>query len=192
MFLVRQALTYNEDEIKWQLRLPSRFAMRELKQTYLKQVQDETNKFLADRIKHDFIRPDRELSLDLTIAEAEILAAANNGIRELAESGALKEVHTRFNNAQTQASQEYFAVREQLAKILQIIEAKENEIYDRLINEFGIANITKHGQEGVFDLLGFSTGEPSFNNLTLVEAAIQNNHQAADQLFNLKGYLHAY
>ena len=83
-------------------------------------------------------------------------------------------------------------MREQLAKILQIIEAKENEIYDRLINEFGIANISKHGQQGVFDLLGLSAGEPSFNNLTLVEAAIHNNHQAADQLFILKNSLHAY
>jgi hypothetical protein len=46
---------YVPDEIKWQLRMPTRFAMRELKLTYLDKVQDETNKFLASRIKHDYL-----------------------------------------------------------------------------------------------------------------------------------------
>lgn len=64
------------------------------------------------------MRPDRELSLDLTIAEAELLATANEAIRAQAESGALKQVHERFSAAQSKASQSYFAVREQLAKVL--------------------------------------------------------------------------
>jgi hypothetical protein len=45
------------------------------------------------------MRPDRELSLDLTIAEAELLATANEAIRAQAESGALKQVHERFSAA---------------------------------------------------------------------------------------------
>jgi hypothetical protein len=34
------------DEIKWQLRMPNRFAMRQLKLSYLDKVQQETNVFL--------------------------------------------------------------------------------------------------------------------------------------------------
>lgn len=166
--------------------------MRDLKLTYLDKVQNETNKFLSERIKHDFMRPDRELSLDLTIAEAELLATANEAIRAQAESGALKQVHERFSAAQSKASQGYFAVREQLAKVLQVVEAKENEVYDRLISEFGLSGVTKHGQSSLFDVLGFSSGDQSFNNISQVEAAIANGHEAADQLRTIHGHLHAY
>lgn len=65
------------DEVKWAIRRPTRYAMRELKLTYLNKVQDETINFLNDRIKHDFLKPERELTLDLTVQEAEILATAN-------------------------------------------------------------------------------------------------------------------
>lgn len=81
------------DEIKWQLRMPTRFAMRELKLTYLDKVQDETNNFIQSRIKFDYLQPDRDLSLDLTVREAEILIAANQEVQSLAESGNLKELH---------------------------------------------------------------------------------------------------
>lgn len=73
------------DEIKWQLRMPTRFAMRELKLSYLDKIQIETGNFLNDRIKHDFLRPDRDLSLDLTIREAEILISANEEVRTFAD-----------------------------------------------------------------------------------------------------------
>ena len=81
------------DEIKWQLRFPTRFAVRELKLPYLDKVQEETSKFLVSRIKIDFLQPDRDLSLDLTVREAEILIAANEEVRNLANNGGLKDLH---------------------------------------------------------------------------------------------------
>lgn len=118
--------------------MPNRFAMRQLKLSYLDKVQQETTTFLQERIRHDFLRPERDLTLDLSISEAELLASANESVRAQAESGALKEIHARFNNAQARAGSGYFAVREQLAKTLQVVEAKENEIYTRLVEgEFG-------------------------------------------------------
>ena len=60
--------------------MPSKFAMRELKLTYLNKVQEETNAFLQSRIKHHYMQPDRELSLDLTVREAEILIGANQEV----------------------------------------------------------------------------------------------------------------
>lgn len=38
MSLVREPLTYPVDEIKWQIRFPTRFAMRDLKLSYLDRV----------------------------------------------------------------------------------------------------------------------------------------------------------
>ena len=65
------------DEIKWQLRFPTKFAMSDLKLTYLDKVKEETEKFVQARIKHNFIRPDQALSLDLTVGDAELLISAN-------------------------------------------------------------------------------------------------------------------
>lgn len=115
--------------------MPNRFAIRELKLTYLEQVQLETTKFLNNRIKHDFLRPDRELTLDLLIKEAEVLMAANSEVRQLADSGELKQIHDRYNQTKNTVEVEYLAVRENLAKTLQVIESKENEIYAQLTSK---------------------------------------------------------
>ncbi len=142
------------------------------------------------------MRPDRGLTLDLSISEAELLASANESVRAQAESGALREIHERFNNAQARAGSEYFAVREQLAKTLQLIEAKENEIYTRLVEgEFGegFHGIKPHGQSSDFiDLLSLATGDNSFTNLSIVEGAIANGHESAEQLRNVQGWLHSF
>ena len=167
--------------------------MRELKLNYLDKVQLETANFLNERIKHDFIRPDRELTLDLTIKEAELLASANDSIRAQADSGALKDLHTRVTNAQSRVASEYFTVREQLSKTIQIIESKENEIYTRLVEEFDFNTVKLHGQGGGFiDLLGLSTGDNAFSNLTIVESAIEKDHEASEQLKNIQGELHSF
>ena len=92
--------------------------MRELKLTYLDKVQAETANFLAERIKHDFLRPDRELTLDLTVREAEILISANEEVRTMADNGGLKELHNKYNALTGRVESEYFNVREQLAKTL--------------------------------------------------------------------------
>lgn len=92
--------------------------MRELKLSYLDRVQLETTNFLNDRIKTDFLRPDRDLTLDLLVKEAEILITANQGVRDLADSGELKAIHDRYNDAKARVGTEYLAVREHLAKTL--------------------------------------------------------------------------
>lgn len=69
--------------------------MREQKLSYINKVQDGTQKFLAQRIQHDFLRPGNDLTLDLTLGEAEILMSANGDIRVMAEQGTLKALHER-------------------------------------------------------------------------------------------------
>ena len=54
------------------------------KMTYLEQIKEETNKFMAERIKHNYLNPDKDLNLNLTIAEAEILIGAGSMVREMA------------------------------------------------------------------------------------------------------------
>ena len=45
--------------------------------TYLEQVRKEVQKFLDEKIKVDYLKPERDLSLDLTVSEAELLSSAS-------------------------------------------------------------------------------------------------------------------
>ncbi len=179
------------DEIKWQLRMPTRFAMRELKLSYLDKVQQETANFLSERVKHDFLRPDRELTLDLTVNEAEVLIAANEEVRAFADQGGLKDLHARFNELTGRVEAEYFNLREHLAKTLQVIEGKENELFDQLASsEYGL-KVKKHGDSApILDAFGLSSGDPAFDNLSVVEGAIERGHERAAQLEQIRGWLH--
>jgi hypothetical protein len=70
------------------------------------------------------------------VREAEILIAANSEIRDLAENGQLHNLHERFNDIHGKIETDYFAMRDYLAKTLQVIEGKENQLYDTLNHDF--------------------------------------------------------
>ena len=93
---------------------------------------------MNEKVKHNFLQPDREdgLSLDLTIREAEILMSANDEVRGLADSGALKQLHQRYTSLKSKVEQDYLSIRDQLVNNLQIIEGKENDLYQRLIKDY--------------------------------------------------------
>lgn len=172
--------------------MPTRFAMRELKLTYLDKVQEETNRFLASRIKHDYLQPDRDLSLDLTVREAEILIAANEEVRNLAEAGGLKDLHRRYNEIHGKIETDYFSLRDYLAKTIQVIEAKENQFYDTLNHDFGLT-LKHHGEQGgIFDVLGLASGDVAFENLSIIEGLIERGHEKSHQLGEIRGWLHSY
>jgi len=82
------ALTF-VDEIKWQIRMPTKFAMREESFMYNDKIQDEILQFLGSRIKHDYLEGNRDINLDLTVGEASKLFNAGEGIRNMAETGKL-------------------------------------------------------------------------------------------------------
>lgn len=63
----------------------------------------------------------------------------------------------------------------------------------RLVNDFGLTNVKLHGEVApLLDVFGFAGGDNSFSNLSIVEGALENGHQAQDQLRNIRGWLHAY
>ena len=93
--------------------------MSELTLNYLDKVQQEVNNFLRDNIKHDFLKPDRELTLNLTVREAEILMTANPDVRALAEKGDLKSLHERFKSLQDKVDADFLKVRDPLDRITQ-------------------------------------------------------------------------
>ena len=179
------------DEIKWQLRFPTKFAMSDLKLTYLDKVKEETEKFVQARIKHNFIRPDQALSLDLTVGDAELLISANQDVKDLAERGELVKIHSKFDELQKRIDGDYLATRNNISKVLYQIEEKENALYVQL-EELGVEKLQKHGEKSILDIFGLSNGDASFSNLTLVEAAILKGHGASDQLSQIQNKLQTY
>jgi len=118
--------------------------MRELNLSYLGKVEEEATKFLTHRIKHDYLRPGKELTLNLTLAEAEILASANPSVIESAEKGELAKIHQKFEELDKRIEGDYLEARNHLSKILYQIEEKENALYTQL-EELGIEKVRKHG-----------------------------------------------
>jgi hypothetical protein len=86
--------------------------MRSLKLTYLERVQEEVDKFLKEKIKHDFLRPDRELALDLTVREAEILISASPEVHAFADKGDLKSLHEKCKAIADKVEADFLKVRD--------------------------------------------------------------------------------
>lgn len=185
------------DEIKWQLKFPSRFAMRDHKRTYLQKVQEETQNFLKTRIQHNHLKPKEGLHLDLSVKEAEILVSASQSVRKLSESGELAKIHDKFEKVSTGLIEEFQTVRNQIGEILIQIEHKENEVVEQL-RALGLEKLRIHVNHyedpNFYDVMGLSFGDPSFNNLIMVESAIEQEQYAhiREQLIAVKNKLHAY
>lgn len=88
--------------------------MRDMKRSYLPKIQEEIQKFLDERIKTNFINPEKGLNLDLTIKEGELLISANQSVRDLAETGELQKIHKKFNELHSKVEGDFQAVRTHL------------------------------------------------------------------------------
>ena len=60
---------------------------------YNDKVQDEILTFMGSKIKHDYLKGNRDINLDLSVAEASKLYNAGDAIRSMAESGQLQSLH---------------------------------------------------------------------------------------------------
>lgn len=86
-------ILFHLDEVKWAIRMPSRYAIRELALNYEEEVQKQTLHFLSKTIKYDYLNGSKELNLDLTVKEVEYMFAANETIKKMASTGELQTLH---------------------------------------------------------------------------------------------------
>lgn len=171
--------------------------MRDHKRTYLQKIQEETNKFLSAKIKHNHLNPADGLHLDLTVKECEVLISASSQVKSLSESGELQKMHQKFLKVSDGIEEDYQSVRNQIGEILAQVEVKENELVMQL-RELGVEKLRIHEshyeEPNFFDVIGLSFGDPSFNNLIMVESAIDQEKHAhiRNQLIAIRDKLHAY
>ena len=93
--------------------------MRDYTLDYEEKVQEEVLKFLGERITHDYMDGTREVNLDLTVKEAQMLFNANEKIREMASTGELQAFHKKCADYQSAVEKGYIKVMDQLERILQ-------------------------------------------------------------------------
>lgn len=106
-------------------------------------------------------------------------------------------MHQKFLKVSDGIEEDYQSVRNQIGEILAQVEVKENELVMQL-RELGVEKLRIHEshyeEPNFFDVIGLSFGDPSFNNLIMVESAIDQEKHAhiKDQLIAIRDKLHAY
>lgn len=161
------------DSIKWGVRFPTRYAVREFQLAYKPEVETQINKFLNETIKADYLNGNREINLDLTLAEAQLLYNANDDIKAKAASGELAALHKRCNDLDARIDQGYSAIYDQLDRTLKQVQDAEEEVYSDLRES--IPGIRSHQTCKISDLFSFNV-----NADTAVENYLQVKERAKE------------
>ena len=157
------------DEIKWGLRFPTKFAMREHTLSYEDKVQEQILAFLGKNIAIDYLDGSREVDLDLTLKEAEMLFNANDKIREMAANGELQAFHKRCSDTQSAVETGYTNVMDQLDRILKQISEMEDEVYDDMRETENLDRLRSHQPTSVIDTIALSGGNVALENYLIIK-----------------------
>jgi len=88
---------------------------------YLDTVTGEIQKFMDQRIPHNYFTGEQNVPLSATIEEAEVLYGANDSVKTLAASGELKALHDQVHALQNESRATYTNIREKLENIINVI-----------------------------------------------------------------------
>ena len=88
---------------------------------------------MKSNINQNYFSHQSEVSLNTTLGQSEVLFAAGDDVKELAESGALNSLHTKVEENQVLAHSNYHGIKDKLSSIIFAIETKEDEIYASLL-----------------------------------------------------------
>jgi hypothetical protein len=146
---------------------------------------------MQQNIKFDYLQPDKQLTLDLTVKEAELLISASDEVKGMAEKGDLIKLHERCKGIEDKVDSGYLKVKDQIDRIIQQIEDKEDDLY-RSAEGFGVERLKKHHDSSFMDIFGLSKGNPSIENLVKIEAALKKSDGDHKELAHIRNKLHSY
>lgn len=142
-----EALPFIPAEIKTQLRFPKAYAVSEMNMRYHDQVIAETQNFMRANIHQNYFNGETEVPLDATLAEAEVLFAAGDNVKALANSGELKALHDRVGRLSEASQSEYLAIRDKVDNIIAAAQSKEDEIYREIMADYPELALDLHNTE---------------------------------------------
>ena len=83
-----------------------------------------------------------------TLGEAEVLFSAGDTVKGLASSGVLGGLHERCADLSEASEGIYISTRDKLQNVIKAAEAKEDDIYESLKEDYDLAAIRMHGVFG--------------------------------------------
>lgn len=116
------------------------------------QVKAITQDYLNQNIKENYFNGDQQVSLDASLGEAEVLFAANDEVKALADSGSLRAMHENVTALTEAAESQYINTKDRLENIVDAIQAKEDEIIENATEDYEIVGLRRHDQAGEMSL----------------------------------------
>lgn len=182
------------DEIKYQIRMPTRYAKSQAQMAYLNEVEEKMSEFLAKQIHFDYLKGDRPIDLNLTLQEVSVLASANEEIKNSAANGELQKLLGKCAEIDNEVQTGYLKVMDALEDLLRQIQNNEDDVYTQLVDDLQIEGIAVHAEQDN-SLLSFapSAGSIAIQNLTLIKDHINSveNEDTRSEFINLHAELHA-
>ena len=140
-------------EVKNQLRFPKAMAMSKENLRYLERVRKEVHSFIASNISHNYVTGEKDITLDSTLQEIEVLYNANPEVKAMAETGQLTEIHQKVHNLAESSKSEYKNIRDRLNNIVSAVQSKEDEIYKEAMHDYPDLKLSLHASDMEFSFL---------------------------------------
>ena len=99
----------------------------------------------------------------------------------MAESGQLKTVHDTLEHLKEASDTAYITLKDQLMNIINAGHAKEDELFESLMEDFELTGIRKHHVFGdsVLDAMSFTYKMASIENLAILNGVIENEEEGS-------------
>jgi hypothetical protein len=86
----------------------------------------------------------------------------------------LNGLHERCGVLSEASEKQYISLKDKIENIIKAVEAKEDEIYGELIDDFGVKGIYDNQNQGMFDVEGLLI----LDNIKLLNSAIEYSEDA--------------
>ena len=113
--------------------------------------------------------------MSATLSEIEVLQSVGENVKQMAQSGALGDIHNRCDGLKEASESQYINMRDKIENIVQAIQTKEDEIYESLIDD-NVTGVSMHEDHNssLFRMASALDGMASVSNLMALDAAVGN------------------
>lgn len=109
-----------------------------------------------------------------------MLYSAGDAVRDLAASGELSSLHERCADLSDSSERLYVATRDRLQNVLQAAEAKEDDVYESLVEDHELEGIRMHESGlSLSGLLAWARGGTTVENLNVLSKALPKHADSA-------------
>jgi len=177
------------DSVKWAIRMPARYAIREHALAYEDEVKSLINDYVKMHFNYD-ITSGKEMDIEnMTLGELKtIFAAQSDKIKAMQASGELQSLHKEYDDVEGAYLTGYLQVTDHLDRAIAQIGQSEDDIYTQLMESD--ARIRLHAQ-GTFSMaISLAHGDITLNNLQIADKMAESgrdNQVHATELRNLLG-----